>query len=387
MLDFDPNDVRWNREGLPEDFLDEIRRRGGIYRLPRGGTFLGRYDQVAAVFQDPLTYHATLNFAGEPVSEEDLYLPEIDEPRHGQIRRIVNSFFSPRRARTFESDIERIAVELIAPILASGRGDLVESFTRHLPSRSVVRALGLLESDAEDLVRWSNDGVLAPRGAGAETLPIRIYLSKLVAERTAAAERPDDFLTRLIETTVGDRKLTAAEIVAQMQILLVAAVETTAKLLGNMFSILVRDPDLYARLRAHRELVPSMVEETLRFAPPAWAPYRITRRPVDLGDGIQLEVGELVRPGIGSANRDDSVFADPHRFSIDRPNQKDHLSFGCGPHVCPGAYLARLEGRIALDALLDHVSAMRPVPGFDYEPIPTVDVSRPVSLPVLLELA
>ena len=98
-MDFDPNDARWSREGLPEDFLDEIRRRGGIYRLPRGGTFLGCYDQVAAVFQDPSTYHATLNFAGEPVSEEDLYLPEIDEPRHGQIRRVVNAFFSPRRAR------------------------------------------------------------------------------------------------------------------------------------------------------------------------------------------------------------------------------------------------------------------------------------------------
>ncbi len=386
-MDFDPNDARWSRDGLPEDFLDEIRRRGGIYRLPRGGTFLGCYDQVAAVFQDPSTYHATLNFAGEPVSEEDLYLPEIDEPRHGQIRRVVNAFFSPRRARDFESDIERIAVELIAPILASGRGDLVASFTRHLPSRSVVRALGLPESDAENLVRWSNDGVLAPRGAGAEKLPIRIYLSRLVSERAATAERPDDFLTRLIQTTVGERKLKPAEIVAQMQILLVAAVETTAKLLGKLFSNLVHDPDLYARLRADRELVPKMVEETLRYAPPAWAPYRITRRPVDLGGGIQLGAGELVRPGIGSANRDASVSADPHRFSIDRPNIKDHLSFGGGPHVCPGAYLARLEGRIALDAWLDRVSAMRPVPGFDYEPIPTVDVDRPASLPVLIQPA
>ena len=118
-----------------------------------------------------------------------------------------------------------------------------------------------------------------------------------------------------------------------------------------------------------------------------WTRFAVTRRPVDLGNGIHLEAGELVRPGIGSANRDHSVFADPHRFSIDRPNLKDHLSFGGGPHVCPGAFLARLEGRIALDALLDHVSAMRPVPGFDYEPVPTVDVSRPASLPVLLELA
>ncbi len=383
MDTFDPNDAKYDREGLPEAFLAEVRRTGGTCPVPGGGIFVGRYEQVEAIFADPLTFHATLNFSGEPVSDDDLYLPEIEEPRHGEIRRVFNSFFSHHRSRHFESSIRRICAALLEPMVHGGGGDLVSGFTRQVPSRTLVGALGLPEEDADDLVRWSTDGVLSPRGVGSEDLPIHRYLRAQIATRMAETERPNDFLTRLIETPVGGAPLSANAIRAQMQIVIVAAVDTTTKLLGNLFGVLLHDPTLYARVRADRELVPRLVEETLRFAPPAWAPYRITRRPVD-ALGMSIEAGRLVRVGIGSANRDERVFESPHVFDIDRANARDHLAFGGGPHVCPGASLARLEGRIALESMLDRVAEIRPHPSAVYEPIPTIDVTRPRSLPAVM---
>ena len=207
---------------------------------------------------------------------------------------------------------------------------------------------------------------------------MRACLPDLIAQRRAAHQ--DDLLTRLVEAEVDGERLTPEEILGFVQLLLVGGQETTANLINNAVLCFLEHPDQLARLRAAPDLLPSAIEEVLRYRSPLqWMP-RATRRDVEM-HGQVIPAGKLVLPMIGSANRDPKQFRDAGRFDITRdPNP--HIAFGHGIHACLGAPLARLEARIALADFLERVQGFELASDEPWEPRKALDVHGPSRLPI-----
>jgi cytochrome P450 len=253
--------------------------------------------------------------------------------------------------------------------------------------------LGIPAADRPRFTRW-NDVLLdmsytIPGDAGetaaaaveafaATTVEMDAYLVALLDERRAAPR--DDLLTRLAQAEVDGERLTRAEILGFFQLLLLAGQETTTNLINNAVLCLLGHPDQLARLRADPGLLPSAVEEVLRFRSPLQWMYRVTTREVDL-HGRAVPAGKLVLAMIGSANRDPRAFPDAARFDVTRdPNP--HLAFGHGIHFCLGAPLARLEARIALADLLSRLDGLALASDEPWEPRRGLHVHGPTRLPV-----
>jgi cytochrome P450 len=194
-----------------------------------------------------------------------------------------------------------------------------------------------------------------------------------IRARRAAAERPDDVLTGLIECTDehGDPLSENKILVHLTKDMVVGGTETTTHLIGNLFACLLSVPGLYERVRADRSLVPAVVEETLRLAGPVQLLFRVPGVDTEVA-GCPVPHGATVALGYASANRDESVFPDPDTFSVDRGDdlRRQHFGFGYGVHLCVGAALARLEAVCALDAVLDAIPSMRLADGWTYERVP-----------------
>jgi len=209
------------------------------------------------------------------------------------------------------------------------------------------------------------------------------YLDTMIAERKASADPPDDFVTRLINTEVDGERLTDLEMRTQLAFLLMSGNETTRHLIANLLETVCTDAALFARLHAESDLVPTLVEESLRHDPPIHVLMRDCLADITI-DGVTIPAGVKVGFGLASANRDERTYDNPEAFRLDRPSAKDHLAFGGGPHVCPGASLARLEGRVALEVFFDRVGQARVDRDYRREPVPVFWANGPRRLPVTL---
>jgi cytochrome P450 len=221
------------------------------------------------------------------------------------------------------------------------------------------------------------------------------YVNGQLAERRAAKVRDgdgeDDLLTRLAAAEVDGERLSPADILGFFQLLLLAGSETTTNLISNAVLCFDEHPDQLALVRARRELIPSAVEEVLRYRSPLQWTFRVTRRDVSVaditnrpGDDRVIPARQMVIAVFGSANRDPRAFASPERFDVTRdPNP--HVAFGHGVHFCLGAALARLEGRIALGDLLDRLPNLRRASAEPWEPRAALHVHGPNRLPVRFE--
>jgi cytochrome P450 len=157
--------------------------------------------------------------------------------------------------------------------------------------------------------------------------------------------------------------------------------ETTRHLLANLLARVATEPSLLATLQADHTLIERAVEESLRVDPPVYTLLRNCERETDMF-GEPMQPGEKIVFGVASANRDEALFDDPDAFRLDRPNFRDHVAFGAGPHICPGASLARLEGRVALETFIDRVGTVEPEPGWQPAKTPVFWANGPVDLPV-----
>jgi len=210
---------------------------------------------------------------------------------------------------------------------------------------------------------------------------MRAYLSDLIEARRKAPR--DDLLTRLVEAEVDGERLTEEELLGFFQLLLSAGTETTTNLINNAILCLVENPDQLARLRAAPDLLPSAIEEVLRYRSPGQVMYRETKRDVEM-HGQVIPAGRFVLAVIGSANRDPQQFRDPDRFDIGRdPNP--HIAFGHGIHFCLGAALSRLEARVALSDLLERVKGFELASDEPWEPRKALHVHGPIRLPIRFE--
>ncbi len=382
--------------GVPYDVLADLRAACPVSRTASGAYFLARYDDVLAATRNVDTFQASFRAPGVVVAPEEQLISEISEPRHGKIRRIINSAIAQHRIGRVEPFVRRLCNELLDRLIARGRGDLVADYVTPIPASVIAHLLGVDPDDHARFAEWSDivvqstyatlnrreDGVEGEGLAGVAP-EFAAYIDAMIAERKASPDPPDDFVTRLVNTSVDGERLTDLEMRTQLAFLLVSGNETTRHLIGNMLETVCTEPALFERLRAERGLVPTVVEESLRHDPPIHVLMRDCLRDVAI-DGVTIPAGAKVAFGLASANRDTGTYDDPDQFRLDRPSARDHLAFGGGPHVCPGASLARLEGRIALEVFLDRVDDAHVDEEYRREPVPVFWANGPKHLPVTL---
>jgi cytochrome P450 len=268
-----------------------------------------------------------------------------------------------------EARIRSLAHELIDQLLPAGRSDLVRQYTYPLPMRVLLECLGLPAEDADFIKQWCNDHMLlSVPGIGAaqqlRSAQTEVAFSRYTEALIAARQRQPqaDMLSALVHARVqGERPLDMAELNTLLQQLLFAGHETTTNLLSNTFCALLRDHNQWHALRSDLTLTARAVEEGLRYDAPVQGMFRTTTEDVTIS-GVTLPAGARVFVVFGAANRDESTFAEPDCFDIQRPNADKHLSFGHGIHYCIGAPLVRLEARIAIEVLVQRLPDLHLVP-------------------------
>jgi len=375
---YDPNDPSQLTDGVPFDRLAQLRREAPVCPTPTGSWYVARYDDVEASLRNVGTFRADLGrLSGvdgvEAVPGDQLFLSEISGPRHAQIRRLFNATFGPQRASRMEPFIRSTCHALLDQLLSGDEVDLHAGYAMPIPGVVMAHVMGLPDETAAKFMAWSVDGMIMKRpcspDVGAGRHPLQNFFADELAARRVRPERSEDVFTTLMDAVVDGEPLSDQEIVTELHFMIQAGVHTTRGLLAHLVQRLLLDPDLYQRLRSDPSLVPAYMEESLRFDAPVQRTSRRCTAETDI-EGVALRPGDWVEMGIASANRDDAVFDDPETFRLDRPQPRGHLTFGAGPHVCPGASLARLEGLTAIEVLMERVSRMEPVAGATYPPLP-----------------
>lgn len=391
VTDFaDPLDTS---SGIPYDLFTRLRAEAPVWRTGSGVWFFSLFDDVLAATKDIESFKSSFRDPGVVVPDEEQLISEIAEPRHGKIRRIVNSAIAAHRLGRVAGFARELSTELLDKLLANGSGELMHEFVMPLPTSVIATLLGVPIRDFHLWGQWSGDVVQgdyptknrSERGEGfAGAHPeFAAYVDGQIADRRGASDPPDDFVTRLIRTEVDGESLTDTEIRTLMVFLLVAGNETTRNLIGNLLFTLGRHQSLFRQLQDDPELIPIAIEESLRIDPPSAVLLRDCIRDTEI-HGVPIRAGDKVAYGIASANRDESHYEDPDVFRLDRPDPKHHMAFGGGPHVCPGSVLARMEARVAIEVFCENVAEMKLARDFVREKVPVFWANGPNKLPVSL---
>ena len=299
--------------------------------------------------------------------EHDLLM--VDGERHTRLRRLVSKAFTPRRVERLRPRIEVLVEELLdnAARRGAGRIEVVRDLAAPLPAIVIGEMLGVPATDRDRLHTWSHElvelldplsgreGLEPPKRA---THALGAYFRELLAERRR--EPRDDLLSALVAAEEAGQQLSEAEVLALATLILVAGHETTTNLIANAVLCLLRHPGERKRLQDDLALLPSAVEELLRFESPIQLTDRVASEDCQLG-GVRVRRGQLVAVLLGSANRDPARFPEPDRLDLGREDNR-HLAFGHGRHFCLGAQLARLEAQVALAALLRRFPDFRGAP-------------------------
>jgi cytochrome P450 len=300
-------------------------------------------------------------------AEEKLIRPSMlfsDPPVHNRLRKLVSYAFKPGFVENQRGAITARCEELVIAMSQQHEVDLVDALAAPLPVTVIAEMLGVAGGDMRQFKAWSdkifsNIADLLFAQPSADVDKARIEMDTYFLERIANLRRApeDNLLGRLVETETDAGKLTDQELLSFCGLLLIAGNETTTGLITASVRVFDEMPDTFEQVKQHPELIPTFVEEALRYYSPFSATVRRTTCDTELA-GQLIPAGALVIPLIASANRDESVFDRADEFVIDRaPNP--HVAFGFGIHNCLGAHLARLEGQIAIASMVKHISSIR----------------------------
>ena len=369
--------------GPPHHIFKLLRQEAPVFWHPdpEGGGFwvLTKYDDLVQVSMDTATFSsakgitlATMEF----FPSQNLMMITTDPPRHTKLRRLVSTGFTPRMVNRLEPDVRQMVNELLDNAIAKGECDFVTEVAAELPLRVIARFLGVPHEDRHKIFEWSNKilgagdpeygGIVIEKPPETEeevqalieqfrrviagaAMEMAAYLNSLEEERLR--EPKEDLVTTYLHAEVDGEKLSTLERHAQFVLLAVAGNETTRNLISGGLLALTEHPEQMELLRSDLSLMPTAVEEMLRYVSPVMYMRRTVTRDTEFR-GVPMKAGDRVTMWYISANRDEDVFPDPDAFIVTRqPN--DHVAFGAGgPHFCLGASLARLEARVLFEELL-----------------------------------
>jgi cytochrome P450 len=374
LFTYDPLDPQFLADPYPT--YARLREHAPVFRVPAFGFWVvSRYRDALDVLRRPDLFSSAAMAAAvtrprefAPSGEADAHdaawdagegvsIVGTDGARHVRLRGVVNRGFTPGRIAALAPRVRRIVDALAAPLLDTGACEFVRDFAIPLPVTVIAEMLGIDPERRADFKRWSDaavQGVFEPldeaqqKLVGEQLAAMGDYFDLVIEERR---RRPgDDLVSVLIRAEAEHGALTPLELRVFVFTLLVAGVVSTTHLLANGMRALVSHPAELAKVTAAPALVPSLVEEALRYDAPVQMLWRTATEEVVLSD-VTLPPDATVGVLFGSANRDGTVFPEPDRFDVARA-PRDHLAFGHGVHYCLGAALARLEARMAFDALL-----------------------------------
>lgn len=358
------NDLDFSRPEFifdPYPVYERLRMQPGpIYSEFERAWIVSRYEEAALVLRDK-------RLSSKPNSDLNPILTDSfafhDPPTHTRLRNLLQETFSPKRVVGLEEQIEMIADRLLECVIDKKRMDLLEEFSRPLPVAVISEMLGIPLQDQQQLTEWTMAIVEdSPQAALMRlkhkdlctTLPA--FFLRLVDQQRA---KPSENLIKvLVDAHDQNNLISMDEIVSTCMLLFIAGHETTMHLFGNAIYCLLQHPEQLAKLKANPELIPSAIEEILRYESPLQKSiFRTATESIVIG-GVRIPEGDRIVVLLGSANRDPSVFTNPNRFNIERtPNR--HLAFGTGIHACLAATLARMEGRIGIQKLLQRLPDLR----------------------------
>jgi hypothetical protein len=381
-----PDLYDYDFENDPVATLTRLRREDPVHRSRHGFWYLTRYDDCAMVLKDPARFSSAAagwggdnplatraGEGGQSKIETGISrqlaksFNQMDAPDHTRIRALVVSAFSRRNIEERRGRIATVIDDLLDAAGAKGRFDLVADFAFHVPIIVVSEIIGIPAGDREAFrVAFERTAALmAPKRSEeswAQALEagrwVGRYMRALIDERRR--EPRDDLISALIAVEDARGALGDAELSSAISTLYTAGGTTTERFISSGLYLLLAHPDQWRALLADRALVGPALEEILRFHHPTQSTSTNRRCTVDVElRGKTLRAGDTVRVGLGAANRDPEVFADPDRFDITRKSAAPALSFGAGPHFCIGAALARFEAKLAIEAVADHWSGLR----------------------------
>jgi cytochrome P450 len=372
----------------PFAYWDYLRSRGPVFREPHYGVVaVTGYQEVQAAFKDVGSFSAVnaiggpfppLPFTpkGDDISEQIEahrhefpifeHLVVMDPPEHEKARSLLGRLLTPRRLQENKDYIWQLADRQFDEFIANGQCEFLGEYAKPFATLAIADLLGVPDEDRAEIRRnlgagnapGARVGALDHEPVGSNPLQ---YLDDLFSGYIAdRREQPrEDVLTGLATAMYPDGSTPPLlEVVRPATFLFAAGQETVTKLLSAAVQVLGDQPELQERLRADRSLIGSFIEEALRMQSPTKVDFRLARKTTTLG-GVRIPAGAVVMLCLGAANRDPRKFENPNEFQADRKNVREHIAFGRGIHTCAGAPLARVEGQVTINRLLDRTRDIR----------------------------
>jgi cytochrome P450 len=324
------------------------------------GTFfqITKFNDADAALRDDKTFASSINMEhiGEFMGE---LLVGMDGEEHRKYRNLVAKAFRASQLDQWDKALVRpIINRLLDDVAPAGRAELVGSVTSLYPMQVICGIVGVPLTDAAQFAQWAeeiNTGPMMPERGHAASAAMKAYLEPLVEARRA--EPTGDFLSDLVNAEIDGEGLTDGKLYGFLRLLLPAGGETTFRVMGNALYALLTHPDALARVYADRDLIPEVIEETLRWETSVTMVSRVAAADTEVA-GCPIAKGSPVGVLTGSSNRDEDRWDDGAEWKLGRPVQH-HLAFGTGPHQCLGMHLARLELRVGLNEILERLANLR----------------------------
>ncbi|HET7285243.1 MAG TPA: cytochrome P450 [Nitrososphaeraceae archaeon] len=368
----------------PFQFYADMRHNNPVAYDDRNNIWgVFRYYDVQFILGDYMHFSSAvpptkLNDLSKEVNEEDEdqkmpfsrpSLLKSDPPYHRTLRAVVASAFTPMTISKLEPRIESITHDLLNQIIEKGNMDLINDLAYPLPVTVIAELLGVPLQDRDTFRTWADKLISSAgsqlnaehHGSAKNLISIQSemddYFNAIIDKRTITPQT--DLISNLIKAEADGHHLSREEILAFCTLLLLAGHVTTVNLIGNTILSLLQNPQEFKKLKEDRtssSLIPSIIEETLRYRSPVQAVFHMTTQDITIGGAQKIPSGQGIVVWLGSANHDESVFPDPEKFDISRiPHAHSHVGFGHGIHFCLGAPLARLEAGVALKIILERL--------------------------------
>ncbi|BBZ15437.1 cytochrome P450 [Mycobacterium branderi] len=373
----------------PYPYFDYLRNKNPVLRLPHYDVVaVTGYDEATAIYKDTDTFSSCVSIGGpfpplpfEPDSEDISaqieahrtqfplfeHMATMDPPQHARARSLLGRLLTPSRLKENEEFMWRLADRQLEEFLGNGQCEFVTEYAKPFTTLVVADLLGVPEDDHREfcaMLGTERPGA-PPIGKFDHDAPVGDPLDGRLDEKFRAyiedrrRQPREDVLTALATAKYPDGATPEVDdVVHTATFLFAAGQETTAKLLGAALQTLGDRPDIQQKLRADRSLVPAFIEESLRMESSVKSNFRLARKPTTVG-GVDIPAGTVVGIFVGGVNRDPRRFDHPHEFRLDRKNVREHIAFGRGVHSCVGAPLARVEGRVSIERILDRMSDIR----------------------------